>query len=509
MKVRTVLTLVLALGLLTAGIAYGPRLVGRVAYAIEAGQVEAARAELAELAKHDHLSGLFEAVSKAVKPAVVEVRVRQKITARPAPQMDEFLRRFFGDDIPGLEPAPQPRRQPREYYRSGLGSGVIIDAENGYILTNNHVVGQADEVEVVLADKRTFKAQWVRTDPPTDLAVVKIEPDRLIDAPLADSATLKVGHWVLAIGSPEGLPQTVTAGIVSATGRVTGRGGYENFIQTDAAINHGNSGGPLVNMRGEVVGINTAIVSRTGVNEGIGLSIPSNMARDILDQLVEGGKVVRGYLGVRIQNVDEDLAESFDLPNTRGALVAEVSPDSPADEGGIKAGDFIVAVDGKRVDSVNELRNAVAAIDPDEEVEIELYRDGEKRTRTVRLGEQPADMLRAFRDGDGRERDGDGPSELERYGIEVADLNERLAEQLGYEDDRRGVVIVDVRAGTDAARAGLARGMLILEVNGKEVESVDGLKEIVDDAEDAAGLRLRVATPDGGRRYVFVTPSEN
>jgi len=278
--------LVLAVVVVAAVVA-GPMLVERIAYAAEKGSNQAVREELRQLSEREQISRLFRTVAKAVKPAVVEVHVRKR-EAAPSIDMDEFLRRFFGEQVP-----PRDSRPERERYRilRGLGSGVIVDAKNGYILTNHHVVAEADEVDVVLADGKKLDAEIVGGDWQTDLAVVKVESDGLIDAPLGDSDKMEVGDWVLAIGSPEKLPQTVTAGIISAKGRKTGGRPYENFLQTDAAINHGNSGGPLVNMRGEVIGINAAIVSRTGVNEGIGLAIPSNMAVDLQRQ---GGPRVPG-----------------------------------------------------------------------------------------------------------------------------------------------------------------------------------------------------------------------
>lgn len=288
------------LGLVIGAVLLGPFLAGRITYAVEVAKQEATRQELAELSKHDRLSSLFRAVSKVVKPAVVEVRTMKKIEGR---YLDPF--RFFEDgDLPFRFRFRRPQRrspQRRSIPQRGLGSGVIVDAANGYILTNNHVVGGVDKVEVILADGRKFDAQWVRTDPDTDLAVVKIAADRLVEAPLGDSDQTKVGDWVLAIGSPRGLPQTVTAGIISAKGRRTRIDGrmYQDFIQTDAAINRGNSGGPLVNMAGEVIGLNNSIISSSGGNEGIGFAIPSNMIKQIMNQLIDTGEVVRGWLAGR------------------------------------------------------------------------------------------------------------------------------------------------------------------------------------------------------------------
>ena len=491
--------------LLGVGIVTGPFVAREVAYAVAVGQGEADRAKLAELSKHDQLSELFRTVARAVTPAVVEVHVKKrvKVPAVPGPFMDDdFLRRFFGDRDP-LRRQPGPAPKEREFFSRGLGSGVVVDRANGYILTNHHVVGGADEVEVVLADKRRIDATWIRSDPQTDVAVIKVAPQRLLDAPLGDSDKMDVGDWVLAIGAPEALSQTVTAGIISAKGRTTDPGMYQNFLQTDAAINQGNSGGPLVNMRGEVIGINTAIISRTGVNEGLGLAIPSNMARRVMQQLIDKGKVVRGFLGVSIQNVDEKLAKSFKLPHAKGALVAQVMKDTPAEKAGIKAEDFIVSVDGKPVADVNELRNLVAGVEPGRTVDVELYRDGKKETVKVKVEVQPADMLAAV--GPGREGQG---VQAEAFGLKVETLTDEMAEKLGYKKATRGVLVTDVKSGSDAAEQGIRPGMLIIGVQGKDVKTAEEFTRAVGEKEAREGIRLRVTDNRGGQRFVFITPQK-
>ncbi|MFP3936817.1 MAG: Do family serine endopeptidase [Phycisphaerae bacterium] len=482
--------------LLTAAIVIGgllalPAVTEEISRAAHRSESRAARERLTEISEHDRLSELFRTVSTAVKPAVVEVRVVKRVKSSAVPFMDDdFLRRFFGEDVP-FE-MPQPRQ--REYLQRGLGSGVIVDADNGYVLTNSHVVRDADEVEIVLDDQRKFEAQWIRTDPKTDLAVMKISADRLVDAPLGDSDELGVGDWVLAIGSPHKLPQTVTAGIISAKGRSTNPELYQNLLQTDAAINPGNSGGPLVNMSGEIIGINTAIVSRTGVNEGIGLAIPSNMARRIMDQLIETGEVVRGFLGVYLQEVSRELAESFGFPTYNGALVTEIMDDSPAEKAGFKEQDFIMAVDGEKVESVNELRNSVAALPPEQTVPFEVYRDGETIELEVTIGRrEEADKPRAEKEED--------KDLLETFGLDVRALTGELARRLGYDDDVRGVIITGVRSASDAAEQGLREGMVITHVNGERVKSVQDLTEAV---AEAGGVRLRVLTPEGRRLFVFL-----
>jgi serine protease Do len=423
----------------------------------------------------------------------------------------EDFERFFGEDSPfGPLPRPnrpqrpqRPDRQPREFFQRGMGSGVIVDAEKGYILTNAHVVADADTVDVITHDDRKFTAEWVRTDPQTDLAVLKIQAEKLTAAPLGDSDRMQIGDWVLAIGAPEGLEQTVTAGIISAKGRTTGRsGGYENFLQTDAAINHGNSGGPLVNMRGEVIGINTAIVSRVGAYAGIGLSIPSNMARNIMDQLIESGQVTRGYLGVVIQDVDEGLAESFELPSRKGALVSQVAEDGPAAEAGIQAGDFITRINEEAIESVNDIRNTVAAIQPGSKARLTLWRDGKKKQLTVTIGEQPAEMRTAMgRPGP----DGAAEKSVEKLGLQVATATPEALEKLGYDDGQKGVLIEQVTPGSPAAEKGLRPGELIRKVGNRTVATAGQFARAVSQAD--GGIRLLVASPRG-QRFVFLQPGQ-
>jgi serine protease Do len=486
---------------------FGETAVERLAYAATRGTNQADREMLVQLSEKEQVSKLFRLVAKTVKPAVVEVRVKKRVAVPVTPGMDDFMRRFFGDEAP-MPGRPGPRGEPEQpgrgrerrqqyYYQRGLGSGVVVDAGKGHILTNHHVVGGADEVEIILADGRELEAEWVRSDAQTELAVVKVKPDRLIEAPLGDSDKVAVGDWVLAIGAPERLPQTVTAGIISAKGRTTGSRMYEEFLQTDAAINHGNSGGPLVNTRGEVIGINTAIVSRTGVNEGIGLAIPSDMARHVMEQLIETGKVVRGYLGVTIQDIGEKLAESFDIPHTDGALVTGVMPDSPADEAGMKEEDFIVSVAGEPVKDVNDLRNRVAEIAPGRKADVVVVRDGKRKTLSVKIGAQPAEMTAGLQTDP-------GTAEPARYGIEVRTLNDEMAERFGYEDDLEGVVITNVERGSDAADQGLRPGMVIDRVDGKKVSNARDFGRAVA-AADGESLRLRVRMPGGGKQYVVIS----
>jgi S1-C subfamily serine protease len=310
-----------------------------------------------------------------------------------------------------------------------------------------------------------------------------------------------VGDLVLAIGAPEGLEQTVTMGIISAKGRTTGRGAYESFLQTDAAVNHGNSGGPLVNMKGEIVGVTSAIVSRTGVNEGIGLAVPSNMAKNIMKQLIETGKVVRGFLGVAIQDNTPELAHSFSppLPTTHGAVVLSVVAESPAKAAGLKEDDVIVEVDGQTVLNANELRNRIADVPPGQEVNLTILREGKKTDVTVKVGEQPADMNKA---GGAAEKQAEG----KKYGLQVSDMTKDMAEQLGYDIAQKGVVITDVDPDSDAADKGLRAGWLIDRVNDKDVSNVHDFLAAVGEAKEKP-VRLHVLLPkNAGKRYFVISP---
>ena len=505
---KTWVPLVLLIGFLLAAWTYGPDLFGRIAYAVEKGQATAARDQLVELSKRDSVSPMFVAVAKAVKPSVVEVRVSKTIRE---PDMEEYFRHFFNDESFGKNfrfeaPGRGPMRSRPVF---GLGSGVIVDAENGYIVTNWHVVGGADKVEVVLADNRKFSNEWIRTDPASDLAIIKIKPDNLISAPLGDSDKMETGDLVLAVGAPSGLSQTVTSGIISALGRAAGdgplTGPYQHFIQTDAAINHGNSGGPLVNMRGEVIGINNMIISSGGGNEGIGLAIPSNVVRDVMDQLVKKGKVSRGFLGVEYQELtDENLAKDLKIPDIKGVLVTKVLEGSAAQKAGVKVGDFIVAVDDKPVVNGNQLRSAVAAAAAGKPVALDVYRGGEKIKLMATLGEPPKELVSGGREG--AETPGDNQG-VKKYGVEVSTLTDELAAKFGYKKTVKGVIISDVQPNSDAAEKGLAEGMVILQVQGKEVTTPEEFAQAM--AAAPSGVRLLVLTgPQGAQRFVYLQPKK-
>ena len=337
------------------------------------------------------VGGAFVEVTKATKPAVVNISTTKVVRFRGAPYSpffnDPFFRRFFGDDF------FREFRAPREQREQSLGSGVIV-SQDGYIVTNNHVVEGASEIRVLVGDQREFKGRVVATDPRTDVAVVKIAGHGLPTIPWGDSDRLQVGEWVLAIGNPFGLNQTVTAGIISATGRANvGIADYEDFIQTDAAINPGNSGGALVNVRGELIGINTAIFSRSGGYMGIGFAIPSNMVREVMEDLIKRGKVTRGWLGVHIQLLAPDLAKKFGLKEAHGVLVGEVSGGSPAAKAGMNRGDVILELAGKRVEDPEHLRNEVARTEPGKRIPVKIWRGGKEMILQVEIEELPKEVV--------------------------------------------------------------------------------------------------------------------
>ncbi len=430
----------------------------------------------------------FAELADKLSPSVVNVKVTKVVQAGiQGPEMGgnpfgdqfgDFFGRFF-------EQMPQT---PRSHPSQGAGSGVII-SEDGYILSNNHVVEGAQEVSVTLANEKEYPAEVIGLDPKTDLAVLKIKaPKDLPKATLGDSESLKVGDWVVAIGNPFGLSHTVTSGIVSAKGRVIGAGPYDDFIQTDASINPGNSGGPLFNMKGEVVGINTAIIPQ---GQGIGFAIPVNTAKPLIPQLVEHGEITRGYLGVNIQTITPDLAEALEIEEHSGALVADVSPDSPAAEAGIERGDIIINFDNHKIKDSRDLPAKVAATPVGEDVELTVLRDGQEKTLKVNVGELAADdSLRGKDVGAGQSK----------WGMQLHDLDENVAKQLRVETEE-GVAIVGVEPGSAASEAGLRKGDVIVEVNRTAVDSVSEVKKQLRESKDKDKLLLLVQR-DSGKFYV-------
>lgn len=412
----------------------------------------------------------FVDIAKSVKPAVVNIYATKNGRSEgsgTAPFDDPLFRKFFGDEF------FKKFEHPKERKERGLGSGVIVES-HGLIITNNHVVGKADEIRVTLSDKREFKAKLIGTDPKTDVAVVKIDATGLPTVAWADSDKLEVGEFVLAVGNPFGLTQTVTLGIVSALGRAAGIAEYEDFIQTDAAINPGNSGGALVNVRGELVGINTAIFSQSGGNMGIGFAVPSNMAQSIMGQLVQTGKVVRGWLGVSIQELTPELASQFGVTETKGVLVSDVMDDSPAKKAGFERADVIIEYDGKSMDSPTHLRNAVAQTAVGKKVVVKLIRDKKPKTIDLTIVEQPKSMSQ---NGDEDGGDSATPTGI-LSSLDVRELTEELAGRYGLKSSERGVVIVRVKPGSTAEELGVREGDIVLEVNRQAVTSVKTFERI-------------------------------
>jgi serine protease Do len=420
-------------------------------------------------------------VVKVVTPAVVTVRTEGRARVSPTQfQDDELFRRFFGDQF-----GTNPRRMPAPRTR-GLGSGVVVTGD-GYLLTNHHVIDGASEIRVEFADGRSFPARLVGSDQPSDLAVLKIEATNLPTITLGDSDAVQVGDIVLAVGNPLGIGQTVTSGIVSAKGRSTGvgDGSYEDFLQTDAPINHGNSGGALVNTKGELVGINSQILSVSEGNIGIGFAIPANMARHVMDQLKTEGRVQRAQLGVSVQPVTSDLAASLGLSDTRGAIVNSVDPGSAAERAGVKRGDVIVSFNGQPVTEYNALRNRVAEAKPGANATVGIVRDGSEKTLTVKLDEKSANRT-------ARAPSGDAPEAADQtaLGVAVAPLTPETAARAGVKGNVRGLLVQNVQPDSRAADAGIQPGDVIVEANRKSVASVDELRAAVRGATDRPLLLL-------------------
>ena len=391
---------------------------------------------------------------KKATPAVVNISTKTKIEIAEHPLMrDPFFRRFF--EIPNM---------PRQRETSSLGSGVIVDARNGYVVTNNHVIDKADEITVTLSDARQLSAKLVGTDPESDIAVIKVEPKNLEELPLADSSQLQVGDFVVAIGNPFGLGQTATSGIVSALGR-SGLGieGYEDFIQTDASINPGNSGGALVNLRGELVGLNTAILAPNGGNIGIGFAIPANMVAQIKSTLVEHGAVKRGQLGINVQDLTPELAQAFGLSQSHGAAITAVQPKSPAAKAGLEPGDIVLAINDKRVKSSQDVRNIIGMLPLGEEVRLEIQRSGEVQTVKAEVT---------------------APKIVQEDGQKV---HPRLTGMLlgnAASDAAEGVRIEKIHTGSYAFQAGLRPGDIIVMANRQPVRSLEDLKRAAGGSRD-------------------------
>lgn len=439
----------------------------------------------------------FAPVVKEVSPAVVNIFTTKIVKAQSMRDMvpffdDPFFRKFFGDR------QPQNDDRPRTHKEQSLGSGVIVSKE-GYILTNSHVVDGADEIKVALAksEEKKFTARLIGKDTATDVAVLKIDDgDSLPFAKLGDSDKLEVGDVVLAIGNPFGLGQTVTSGIVSAMGRNRmGIEEFEDFIQTDAAINPGNSGGALIDAQGRLVGINTAILSRSGGNQGIGFAIPVNVARNIMDRLVKDGKVTRGYLGVGIQTLTPDLAKEFNVPNSSGVLIGEVTPNGAADAAGLKSGDIITKFDGKPVSDNSKLQWLVAQKSPNSKVELTILRQGKEKVMSVTLKERPANLLSA--NDDSATKDSDALN-----GVTVDNLTEDLRRQYNIPRRIEGAVITDVDQASASFEAGLRAGQVVLEVDRKVVRNAE---DAVEASKHVKGNKVLVRVwANGTSHYIVV-----
>ncbi|KAA0259225.1 DegQ family serine endoprotease [Deferribacter autotrophicus] len=421
----------------------------------------------------------FVDVVKKTRDGVVNISTTKIIKRKSIPFFfdDDFFKRFFGDNFKHFD-------VPKEYKSKSLGSGFVIDKE-GYIVTNNHVIDGADEIVVKLADKKEFKAKVVGKDPLTDLALLKIDPkdEELHPLTLGDSEKTEVGEWVVAIGNPFGLEWTVTAGIISAKGRVLGEGPYDNFMQTDASINPGNSGGPLVNMKGEVVGINTAIIPS---GQGLGFAIPVNMLKELLPKL-KAGKVKRGWLGVTVQPLDDKLAKSFGLKKPEGALIADVIKGDPADKAGLKAGDIVIAIDDKPVKDSRDLVMEIGKRNPGEKVTLTVIRDGKVKKIEVELGER---------------KDVDvANGEISREGkLIVADLDQNELREIGIDG---GVKVTIVDPASNAYEAGLRKGDIIVWINRHKVKNSDEFYKIYDKIKKGDIVALKVVSRQGSKFIAF------
>ena len=501
-----------------AGFVVAGALVQDVKFARAAEQVQATREQLAHV---ESLASVFREVGKVVEPSVVKLDVRKSAGNGPNRQLpfdDDMLKRFFPDtDGDGKPDVPEDF----DFGARGTGSGVIMESkgDTAYIRTNNHVAGGASEIQVTLADGRVIdNATVVGTDAKTDLAVVKVQADRVIAAKWGNSDDLQKGDWIMAFGSPFGYVGSMTHGIVSALNRtnvgILGQHGYENFIQVDAPINPGNSGGPLVNTQGEVVGINTAIASRSGGFQGIGFAIPSNQAKFVYAQLKEKGKVTRGWLGVSIMSVSEKAAaiqQTMHYPGTDGVLVMEVMPKAPV-VGKLENGDIITKLNGKAVKNVQELRNQIAATPPNTDLKVNVFRNGENKELTIRLGEQPENLeevaMRNGRGGGDHNAAGGVEATAELRGMKLATPTDELAEKYNLTaDQRKGAVVTEVKPRSAAFKAQLLPGDVVTEVAGKPVTNAkEAAAEI--SKQDPNKILLMYVTGPRGARFVFVEPTK-
>lgn len=461
------------------------------------------------------LNGGFSSIAKAVTPAVVVVNVSGRRQQQSPFGFDPFGELFgnpFQDDdenAPRRRVIPRGQQQPQQpqgrapLQRIGTGSGVIVSPD-GYIITNNHVVEGADKVEVELADRRTFQAKVIGTDPPSDIAIIKVDSTNLPTVPFGDSEKVEVGDIVLAVGNPLDIGQTVTMGIISAKGRRSPGGNnttYENFLQTDAAINRGNSGGALVNLRGELIGIPSQILSQTGGSIGIGFAIPTKDARNVMDQLLRNGKVSRGMLGVNITPVRPDLAEAFGYKGTKGAFIQNVTPDSPAAEAGVKRGDIVVEFQGQRIEDSDQLRNLTSQTPPGTTVKFKVWRDGGERELSAKLTERVLSAATDRPEEPGGSQGSEAGGVLS--GVRVENITPELTQRFRLSASAKGVVIVSVDQNSNAAVAGLARGMVIEEIARQPIGNVNDFNAALQKLGNKKSVLLSVLTAQGSS-YVVV-----
>jgi len=434
-----------------------------------------------------HGNQVFVNIAKKVTPAVVNISTTRTIQGQQGqdqqfPFDDPFFRQFFGDEFSGRRHSPQSRKE------QSLGSGVIVSPD-GLIVTNNHVVAEADDIRVLLEDGREFKGKVIGKDKKSDIAVIRIDATDLHTIPWGNSDQLEVGEYVVAVGNPFGLNQTVTMGIVSAIGRANvGIADYEDFIQTDAAINPGNSGGAMVNIHGALVGINTAIFTRTGGYMGIGFAVPSNMVRSVVESLVKTGEVVRGWLGVSIQEVNHELAKEFGLNEAKGALVTDIFPNSPAEKASLKRGDVIVAFMGQQIENTANIRNMVARTMVGTKAELKIVRDRKEKTVILTIVAQPKEIAKSG------EEDHAEPVESEsRFGIDLRDITPKLAQQYDLNENDRGVIVMRVAEGGLGDNAGLKEGDLILEVNRVKIRHLKDYKMILSKIDNGVSVLLLIS----------------
>jgi serine protease Do len=434
----------------------------------------------------------FAELAKQAKTGVVNIQTVKTIEGGGR-VYKHFFGQPFGGDRDSLEEFFSPffNQRPQNRKESSLGSGFII-SDDGYIVTNNHVIKDADQVKVILHDKTEYDADIIGTDPMTDLALIKIKAKDLMPLKFGSSSDTEVGSWVVAIGSPFGLEQTVTAGIVSAKGRIIGSGPYDDFIQTDASINPGNSGGPLLNLDGEVIGINTAIV-RSG--QGIGFAIPSDLATGIIDQLTEQKTVSRGWMGVAIQNVTEQLAKYYGIKETKGVYVARVYEGNPAEKAGIQVGDVIVLINDKKIESSRDLTLTIASSSVGETVKVTLLRDGKEKTVKVKLGKRPDQNPEAMVTNDG----------YDLFGFRLKQMDEDLAGKLGYPEDIKGLVVIDIESGSKASKAPVRQGDLLMEVNRHKIATPQDYQQYLNKINKGSLVQLLFRR---GNSHIFVASFE-